>query len=762
VANQQAKDQTAVQNGALAQQQQQQAQQRGLQAEAQSVADFRSEGVEKAQEAANQKAEKWAADMAQFGSLGNRVSTAVQEEMAAGGEVAAQFEVNQQMMDEATKTLATPGNEQAARGVMDSVVNSLQSGDSTAAVQNLIDNAQLFNVDTTNSAAALTTIFSALDIDPSQQQAMVADALTEGIVDPDKMDMQFLLDQGILTTDNAMIPELGLSVSEIEEMVGPDWKDMTVEQIEGELEVKFDDEAERDDIMRELANPNIDPTRKAELNRELQLLGASGQAESEAMAGRGLERVAQANQVVMGDELKSVEDVLSDDAVKTVSNDLMMKMQEDPENAAAILDQWKKDNPGYEAMGDWVKDSIETLGDKEKMFTDASELVEAKNKEATEFVNDNELFGSTEGAKDVLNALGFNTEGFGAMGNDAESNPTYQALTSYKESNPDKFALFQQNLVNMKPEDMEGLQGADIKTIMETLGTKEGMEEFNYLRELNNEMALMNTDSYTSVMSTILPEGHPLHDFTKKPEQAQEYLTGLRKMKDLGVLTPELEQFSALMDADGDGKIDDPSKIAEQIKGMVGDGINLSNFQDKDAKDLLGLMDQGKLEIGKIVAEKTLGWADEQATKKTQFDTDSKKAITATTKEFKDNFASGNKALGTLYDSFDGITNPEKADKAIKKMLGKNINNNAILAKALGIEPPAVGLTVGASWDGDYAKAAQIKAANKVKMEKFYKDVRAKMAELKGRETAKRIEVINTTKRNIGYDAAATNPWENF
>jgi len=63
VANQQAKDPTAVQNGALAQQQQQQAQQRGLQAEAQSVADFRSEGVEKAQEAAAQKSEKWASDM---------------------------------------------------------------------------------------------------------------------------------------------------------------------------------------------------------------------------------------------------------------------------------------------------------------------------------------------------------------------------------------------------------------------------------------------------------------------------------------------------------------------------------------------------------------------------------------------------------------------------------------------------------------------------------------------------------------------------
>ena len=491
------------------------------------------------------------------------------------------------------------------------------------------------------------------------------------------------------------------------------------------------------------------------------------------MAQRGLERVAQAKQVVMGDELKSVEDVLSDDAVKTVSNDLMMRMQEDPENAAAILDQWKKDNPGYEAMGDWVKESIETLGDKEKMFTDASELVEAKNKEATEFVNDNELFGSTEGAKDVLNALGFNTEGFGAMGNDPSNNPTYQALTSYKESNPDKFALFQQNLVNMKPEDMEGLQGADINTIMETLGTKEGMEEFNYLRELNNELAITDTSDFAGVMSTILPKGHPLHDITGSPEAAQEYLGDLRKMKDLGVLSPELEQFSKLMDADGDGKIDDTADIAEQIKNMVGDGINLSNFQDKDAKELMSMMDQGVVNIKDIVADKELGWANEQATKKTQFDTDSKKAMKAAVTQAKDNFAGGDKTLGAFYDSFDGITKPEKADAAISKLLGKpNQRQHASisLAKKLGITPPSygamqLGVMGGDDTSGSRKKAAQdkkTKASNAAKLKKFYADVRAKMASLKGEEAKLKKAAINKTKRDIGYDAKAKNPWENF
>jgi len=774
VANQQAKDPTAVQNGALAQQQDQQVQQRNLQAEAKSVADFRSEGVEKAQEAAAQKSEKWASDMAQFGSLGQRVSTAVQEEMAAGGEVAAQFEVNHELMDNATKTLSTPGNEVAARGVMDNVIGSLQSGDSAGAVQNLIDNAQLFNVDTTNSAAALTTIFEALEIDPSQQQAMVSDALAEGIVNPEQMNMQFLLDQGILTTDNAQIPELGLSVAEIEEMVGPDWKDMTVEQIEGELELKFDDESERDDIMRELANPNIDPTRKAELHRELQLLGASGQAESEAMAGRGLERVSKANQVVMGDELKSVEDVLSDDAVKTVSNDLMMRIQEDPENAAAILEQWKQDNPGYEAMGDWVKDSIDTLGDKEAMFKDASEMVEAKNKEAADFVNDNELFGSTEGAKDILETLGFNTEGFGAMGNDPSQNPTYQALTSYKESNPDQFAMFQQNLVNMDPEDMEGLNGADINTIMETLGTKEGMEEFNYLRELNNKLAITDTNNFAGVMSSILPQGHPLHDITSSPKAAQEYLGDLRKMKDLGVLTPELEAFSNLMDADGDGKLDDTADIAGQIKKLVGeDGINMSNFQGGDAKELMGMMDQGVVNIKDIVADKTMNWANEQAGKKKQFETDSKKVIADTTKQAKSDFSGGDKSLGAFYDSFGGITKPGKADAAISKLLGKpNQRQSASLslAKKLGITPPAygamqLGIMEGNDTSGSRKKAAQdrkTKASNAAKLKKFYADVRAKMTALKGEERKKQISAVEAAKKNIGYDAKSKNPWENF
>jgi hypothetical protein len=304
---------------------------------------------------------------------------------------------------------------------------------------------------------------------------------------------------------------------------------------------------------------------------------------------------------------------------------------------------------------------------------------------------------------------------------------------------------------------------------METLGTKEGMEEFNYLRELNNDLAITDTNDFAGVMSTILPEGHPLHDITGSPEAAQEYLGDLRKMKDLGVLSPELEQFSKLMDADGDGKLDDTADIAGQIKDMVGEGINLSNFQGKDAKELMSMMDQGVVNIDKVVAEKNKGWADEQAAKKTQYEADTKKAISDTNKQFKDRFAGGDKSLGVLYDSFSGITDPKKADAAIRNALGKNAKNRGAVAKALGIEPPQISSTAGLSFsaagssDRDVKrKLAATKKKNEAQMKAFYKNVRTKMAELKSQETSKRIEAIDTAKRNIGYDAKATNPWENF
>jgi len=610
--NQLGKDQQAVQNGAMAQQQQDMQQQRQLQDQGQSLADFQSEGVEKAQEAANQKAEQWSKSMAQFGSLGQRVSTAVQEELAAGGELAQQFEANEEMLQNATSSLATPGQEAPAREVMNTVLSSLQAGDSSAAIAVLADpsNAALFNVDTTNAGAALTQIFSALNIDPSQQQQMVSSALADGVVDAENLTMDFLLSQGILTTDNAQIPELGLTVAEIEEMVGPEWRNLTVDQIESELSLTIDDQAEKDDILRELANPNIDPTRKAELQRELQLIDASGAGESEAMAERALDRVGAADQITMGDQLVNVEDVLNDEAIKAASNDLMMRLQEDPEMADQILADWKAKNPGYEQMGDWVSGSIQELKEKGEEFEDASEIVEAKQKESAKFINNNELFGADQGSKQILEELGFNTEGFGAMGNDPANNPTYQALSQFKENSPDQFALFQQNLVNMDQEDIEGLRGADINAIMQTLGTKKGMEDFNYLRELNNKLNITDTNDFTEVMSSILPEEHPLHDVTSKPEAAQKYLSDLRKLNELGVMTPELEAFSELMDQDGDGVIDSSSEIAQKIKGLVGDGINIGNFQESDAQELLGIMNQEKASIKEISTEQFKNWAD--------------------------------------------------------------------------------------------------------------------------------------------------------
>ena len=81
-------------------------------------------------------------------------------------------------------------------------------------------------------------------------------------------------------------------------------------------------------------------------------------------------------------------------------------------------------------MGDWAKQNAEELKNRGAEFESASEMLKEKQKEATDFVENNELFGADTGAKAVLEELGFNTEGFGTMGNDPSANPPYSHTSS--------------------------------------------------------------------------------------------------------------------------------------------------------------------------------------------------------------------------------------------------------------------------------------------------------------------------------------------
>jgi hypothetical protein len=585
-----AKDPQAVQTGALAQQQQQAAQQRGLQEQqfqpqadtgVKSIEEFQSDAIEKAQEAVDQEAQKWSQTFAAFGSLGQRVSQAVREEMAAGGQVVAQFQLDEANLDKATQALAVGGNTEEVKGLIQDFTNEIQSGNSDAAIKILTDNFEKFNVDTAgDTGAALTQIFSTLGIDSSVQQEMITSALVDGIVDPDSLTIDFMMGQGILTTDaDGEIPELGLSVEQIEDIVGPDWKNMTTAQIADELEVELEEESDRDDIIRELSNPNIDSARKAELQRELQLLDASGTTSAEAAAQRAVERVEQADQIAIGGKLQSVEEVLDDENIKTKSNDLLLKIQEDPENAAKVLEQWKQDNPGYEDMGDWVLENQQKLAGLEEQISDVSEIIEKRNEEAKDFVTKNELFGSDPAVENILKELGFNTEGFGILGNDPETNATYQSLVDAAKNRPNEFALFKSNLINMDPEDMKGLAGADIKTLLDVLGTDKGMEDFNFYRELNNKLDTTDEKDMGSVLTNVFPDNHPLKNIATSPETAQAWLNDLKELKSLGVSMPELEALENIFDVDPkDGKIDNPADIAKLIKSKVGEGFNLGNY----------------------------------------------------------------------------------------------------------------------------------------------------------------------------------------
>jgi hypothetical protein len=443
-----------------------------------------------------------------------------------------------------------------------------------------------------------------------------------------------------------------------------------------------------------------------------------------------------------------------------------MKLQADPTNAAAVLEAWKAENPGYEGMGDWLKINQEQLANAGETVQSAQEILDKKNKEASDFVNNNELFGATDGAKQILEELGFNTEGFGAMGNDPESNPTYQALASFKEANPDQFELFQQNLVNMDKEDLAGLNGADISTIMQTLGTKEGMQEFNFLRELNNKLATTDTSDYAGVLGSILPEGHALRDLASDPEVASQYLADLNQMKELGVLTPGLEALSALMDEDGDGNLDSPEDMAANIQELLGDGFNLGNFQSDEAKQIMDLVNNTDKDFGSFITNittaKTKSWADYQAKLQTKHEQMQTAASDNVVANAKNQFVTGVGADRKTQKKLDAAFKTLMAGGTpnFKKMSQKDL---PAIAKAMGLPEPKF-QSINALASGKAGKRANYKArlTNFQLEQKLKKELAKASKNWLSTMEANMQNAKNKAAKKSGYDPNATNPWENF
>ena len=729
--NQIAKDQEAVQNGAMAQDpvaQQQAQNQQVRQAGGQTLQDFQSQAIENAQEAVDQQAQKWSQDMAGFGSLGNRVATAVRQELAQENlknKAQADFEVEQEEKRQLAEAIFKPEELEAGVPVLDQLIQDLMNGKVDEASALLVKNQALFKE--TDIVQIQATIFEKLSIPPAMQQSLITSALAQGVIDPGKMSMDYLIQQGILTTVDGKIPELDLTIEQLDTIFGADkWKSMTVSDIEDELYDDFEQKSRREAVKRELANPNIDPAYRQELARELATMDASGITEAEASVGRTIEKVGQADKIMMGDKLVPIEDVLSDENLKALADDLIMDLQESPEDAEEILAEWMENNPGYEQMGQWAKENLEGLGNLADTIKDSSDVIKVKTEKSKKFVEDNEIFGTD--AKEILTALGFETEGFGVLGND-ETNPTYQAFKKYATNNPDQWELFKQNAGTLSQEDLEGLAPEDIKglspedikglssedleglapedilvnKIMSLLGTKQGWKKFRYLKDIDNTLKTLGDKAKPAELANVLfPEGSKMRLLMSEPDDAQQYLDEMIKLEkerandpSLPDISEELKQFRELMDSNNDDKIDDQAMLTNTMKELMGDGFNIANFTGEEASKLWDLVDQSEVETESILAEAFENWrktvytpAQEKYTAaKTTVDTTEAEKPWVVGEPNVKNFVSNHPSRGKWKSAFDpGSLGPGEAQTAGAQMFAffiKDPKNMDVLAKMI-------------------------------------------------------------------------------
>lgn len=731
-ATQAAKDQQAVATGAMAQdplamQQAQAEQQRGLREDSQTLQDFQSQAIEIAQDNINKKAQEWSQSMAGFGSLGERVAAATRAELtqaALNQDAQLEFQAEAEELDQIAESLLRPDQIDTGRPIIESVINSLINGDTDAALAALGENSKLFKTGEGSSAEAnqqvMNEIFKALDLPPSLQQTMISSALAKGIIDPDNMTMDYLFQSGILSEQEGEIPELDMSVSDLNEIFGKDkWKSMTVDDIEQALYDDFDEQSQREEILRQLENQNISPTRRQELLRELSVLDASGVTEAEASVKRTMAQVAASDKIQMGDRLVNIDEVIDDKNLRDTSNALIQRLQAaTPEELEAEFEAWKKENPGYEELGQWVKENLSTLEGEARELDDIKDVVKEKTKKAEEFVTDNEVFG--EGAEEIMKLLGAETEGLAVLANNPESLEKYQHFKAFytkAQNDPilkDQWNLFVSNLKNISPEDMQGLQDANVEDLVKTLGTEAGWRKFNYLRDLNNKLNTTDASNLKDLAYAVFPEGSPLREVVSNPEMAESYYEELKKISalsnatyrdwrtgrtkkrypDLPNVDAQLKQFKELMDADGDGQIDDPTTLSETIKELMGDGFNISNFTSDEAGKLWDLTNQAKTQSEEILTTASQQWKtnvfdkaqDEWTQAQTLInDTDADKPYIK--EPSVGNFYNTHKSRNKWKKQFDpGKLGPGEAQKAGAQIFNFMVSNNQspeMMAKSL-------------------------------------------------------------------------------
>ncbi len=426
------------------------------------------------------------------------------------------------------------------------------------------------------SAGIMEMVKAAYKTDANSLHGIVANLVSDNIIDPDQVNFQSLIDTGFVSfDDNGVISELGVTAEDLEEILGPQWKTMTPEQIGEEVEADRIDLLNNERKIREqLSDPNLPAQNRLALLDELKRMGAIGAVQAEQEAQEAQIEAADAGKIMVGGEIQDVNELLQDEEIR---GDVMNYLT-DPESSTNKA--WREMNPEFAT---WLDREFESLkGNREALEKGLNDFTSIQRSNES-FFNENL---SSQGGRldsDLMELFGFQGSGFQSTQSKTSDNPVYQMLSDLNSPEVTKRAT---DILNDLPEDqMEDLRNItdpnEIANLRKTLEmSPDKIPEFMDLLEIRKNWKSIGEGAGIDSMVDVVFGGKSGGRELNNAGDVRELMASLYTKAQFGDKRAEAQRnlLASVFDSDGDGHLDHSSKVRAAIDQLVAEEGNLSSL----------------------------------------------------------------------------------------------------------------------------------------------------------------------------------------
>ena len=520
---------------------------------------------------AQERAAAFSEKMKNLGALGDRVQNLVFDQfkgLDTQDIPVSTFEVDQDQIANYAAEGVTP---EQITPVLNEFNTLIQGEDPQKAYDYLASNSDLFN----DSNGLIEMISQSYGADKTSQIDAVANLVAEGVLDPEEISLAKLIELNYLETDeNGIFVDFGMTEAELVDILGEGWKQLTPATIGAAIEEKTEGMLTRkQDIEKQLSDPNLPSYMRQGLLEELKRMGSLGLIQAEQEASETVAELKDSGKVVIGGKVQDIEELLKDENVKQLAVNFLA----DPESEEAK--EWAENNPEF---AEWLNKAQEELGLKADKLTEGLDDFQGIQDDNAEFVDEN-ISAEREDvnvtfSKDVMEAFGFDTEGWQSGKFSDGDNVVYKMIAGLT-SGP---------LVEDAINALNGLDSTQIESLkkwasnpdvepadLEKIITGGRLKEFTDMAGVKSAWGkIKDSDSATSKeMIDVILDGVTDGPF-QSASQLSTYLKKLYFKATLGGDAQSTNQYNSLkkyFDQDGDGELDGPETMKKVLQQIIDD-----------------------------------------------------------------------------------------------------------------------------------------------------------------------------------------------